>query len=213
MVNKILLVGDGGHCKSIIDSLLELNIYDEIGIISKKVRDLNYFGVKCIGSDDNLFDLYKDGWRNAFISLGSVGDTKNREILFKQLKDIGFNLPNIIDKTSIVSKNSKLGKGNFIGKDSVINAGVTVEDCCIINTGSVVEHECNICSFSHISSNSTLCGNVTIKKGVHIGAGSVIKQGIVIGDNTLIGIGSIVTKDIENDVVAFGNPCKVINKQ
>ena len=45
-----------------------------------------------------------------------------------------------------------------------------------------------------------------------IGAGAVILPGVTIGDNTVIGAGSIVTKDIPSDVVAAGNPCRVLRK-
>lgn len=53
---------------------------------------------------------------------------------------------------------------------------------------------------------------VHIGKNCWIGAGAVIVPGITIGDNTVIGAGSVVTKDIPSDVVAVGNPCKVLRK-
>ena len=43
-----------------------------------------------------------------------------------------------------------------------------------------------------------------------IGAGAVILPGVTIGDNVVIGAGSVVTKDIPSDVVAVGNPCRVL---
>lgn len=42
------------------------------------------------------------------------------------------------------------------------------------------------------------------------GAGVIVVPGVTIGDNTVIGAGSVVTKDIPPNVVAVGNPCKVI---
>lgn len=51
---------------------------------------------------------------------------------------------------------------------------------------------------------------VHIGKNVWIGAGSIILPGITIGEHSVIGAGSIVTKDIPANVVAFGNPCKVV---
>ncbi|MNE84136.1 Galactoside O-acetyltransferase [compost metagenome] len=53
---------------------------------------------------------------------------------------------------------------------------------------------------------------VTIGKNCWIGAGAIILSGITIGDNTVIGAGSIVTKDIPANVVAIGNPCKVLRE-
>ncbi|MFT3876333.1 MAG: sugar O-acetyltransferase [Propioniciclava sp.] len=51
---------------------------------------------------------------------------------------------------------------------------------------------------------------VLIGNNVWIGAGALIMPGITIGDNTVIGAGSVVTRDIPADVVAVGNPCRVL---
>ena len=53
---------------------------------------------------------------------------------------------------------------------------------------------------------------VTIGNNVWIGGSTVINPGVTIGDNTVIGSGSVVTKDIPANVIAAGNPCKVIRK-
>lgn len=53
---------------------------------------------------------------------------------------------------------------------------------------------------------------VHIGKNCWIGAGAIIVPGITIGDNVVIGAGSIVTKDLPSNVVAVGNPCKVLRE-
>ena len=53
---------------------------------------------------------------------------------------------------------------------------------------------------------------VTIGKNCWIGAGAIILPGITIGENSVIGAGSVVTKDIPENVVAVGNPCRVIKE-
>lgn len=56
------------------------------------------------------------------------------------------------------------------------------------------------------------CQEVHIGKNVWIGANVTILPGVKIGENTVIGAGSVVTKDIPSNVVAYGNPCEVIRK-
>ena len=51
--------------------------------------------------------------------------------------------------------------------------------------------------------------DVHIGKNVWLGAGVIVMPGVTIGDNSVIGAGSIVTKDIPSNGVAFGNPCRV----
>lgn len=53
---------------------------------------------------------------------------------------------------------------------------------------------------------------VHIGKNVWIGAGAIILPGVTIGDNSVIGAGSVVTKDLPENVVAVGNPCKVLRE-
>ena len=53
---------------------------------------------------------------------------------------------------------------------------------------------------------------VHIGNNCWIGAGSIILPGVTIGDNTVIGAGSVVTKDIPANVVAVGNPCRVLRE-
>lgn len=53
---------------------------------------------------------------------------------------------------------------------------------------------------------------IHIGKNCWLGAGVIVLPGVTIGDNSVIGAGSIVTKDIPSNVVAYGNPCKVVRE-
>ncbi|NMA73282.1 MAG: acetyltransferase [Bacteroidales bacterium] len=211
---KILLLGAGGHCLSVIDSLISSNCYTEIGIIDKVEEGYSdkrmIMGVPVVGSDDDLLKLFESGYTDAFITVGSIGDPSLRRKLYQRIKEIGFQIPNIIDKTSVVSACAKLDEGIYVGKNAVINANATIGSCAIINTSTTIEHECHIGEFAHIAPGSILCGNVNIGDNTHIGAGSKVKQGIHIGSDTMIGMGSVVVTNIGCNVVAYGNPCKEV---
>lgn len=53
---------------------------------------------------------------------------------------------------------------------------------------------------------------VHIGKNCWLGAGVIVLPGVTIGDNTVVGAGSIVTKDLPSNVVAVGNPCRVLRE-
>lgn len=214
---KILLLGAGGHCLSVIDSLLVLNKYQSIGIIDNERKSINFMrniDEKCsietpvIGTDEDLERLYISGYTDAFITIGSIGDVSLRKKLYSLLKNIGFNIPNIIDKSSTVSDFITLGEGIYIGKKAIVNMSSKIGNCAIINTSSIIEHECVIGNFVHVAPGSILCGNVHVEDNTHIGAGSTIKQGIHVGMNSIIGMGSVVIKNIGDRVTAYGNPCR-----
>ena len=208
---KLLLIGGGGHCHSVIDSLLFANAYDEIGIVDNKLTS-SCLGVPVIGTDNDLYSLFKNGWKYAAITVGSVGNVSIRKRLFQMAKEIGFMVPTIIDQSAIIAKRVIIEEGCFIGKRAILNAGAILHTCCIVNTGSIVEHDCEIGEFSHISPGSVLCGQVLVGNNTHIGAGSVVRQQIKIGPNALIGAGSVVVENIPENVKAYGNPCRVVKE-
>lgn len=213
MSRKILLIGAGGHCKSIIDSLVTNPTYTDIGIVDKESGGSNILGISRVGTDADLYDLFMHGWTDAFISVGSIGDTSLRRKLYGKILDIGFTIPSIVDSSAVIAADVNLPMGAYIGKRTVINASTTVGVCAIINTGAIIEHDCTIGDFAHVSPGAVLCGQVSVGCDTHIGAGAVVLQKLTIGDHTVIGIGSVVTKSMPDHVRAYGNPCKVVLSQ
>lgn len=214
MESRLLLIGGGGNCKSILDVLLDSDEYSEIGIIDKDPNTipLSSDKIKYVGNDGDLPSLFESGWKRAFISIGSVGNPDIRIKIYDYLKKIGFTLPNVISQRAIVSARSCLGEGVFVSKGSVINAGTRIGNCCIINSNSTIEHDCSIGSFVHVSPGAVICGGVVVGDNTHIGANASIKQYVTIGKDSIIGMGSVVTKNIASNAICYGNPCKYIKR-
>lgn len=208
MNDKLLLIGGGGHCRSVLDSVLSAGSYDEIGIVDSGAVPCR--GIDVVGVDDDLPSLFMDGWKYALVTVGSVGETKLRRHLYDLVRKQGFIIPYVADPSAIISADVVIGDGCFVGKRAVVNAGAGLGECCIINTGAIIEHDVKVGAFSHISPGAVLCGHVDVGSDAHIGAGSVVRQGIRIGRHALVGAGSVVVKDIPEGVKAFGNPCRVV---
>ncbi|MFH1282267.1 MAG: acetyltransferase [bacterium] len=211
-MEKIILVGGGGHCAVVIDTIRQQNDYEIAGITELPGKDNQVDGIAVIGTDEVLKIYFDNGVKRCFITVGSTDDQIVRERLFSQVKKIGFILPNIISRRAVVSPSINIGEGNFVATGSIINSGVVIGSNCIINTRAIIEHNCVIGDSSHISTGAVLCGGVSVGSGTHIGANSTVKQNLRIGNKTVIGIGSVVVKDIGDGVIAFGNPCEVKRK-
>ena len=204
-MSKLVLIGGGGHCKSVLDSALAMNQFDEIVITDAALKkDTRIMGCRVAGSDKELPALKQQGFAYAFITVGSIQSASLRKELAMSAESIGFRFPVICDPTASVSPYAHIERGAYIGKKVVINAEVSVGQHGIINTGAILEHECSVGSFSHVSVGAILCGNSHVGAESFIGAGSTIIQGISIGNRVVIGANSTVLADVGDNVKCYG---------
>lgn len=203
--NKIVLLGGGGHCKSVLDTLLKTNEYSEIVITDPNVPiDSEIMGCKVVGDDSILLQLFEQGFTHAFITTGSIGYSNPRAKLAHIAEAIGFDFPIVIDSSAMIADGVTIGCGTYVGKNAIINAGAKIGRYCIINTGTIVEHESVVGDYCHISTGSILCGEVTVGDESFIGAGTTIIQCVRIGCNVVVGAGSTVLSDVEDNVRTYG---------
>jgi len=190
MKPKILLIGGGGHCHSVIDVIELEGKYEILGIvdveenIGKKV-----LGYEIIGSDDDLKTLFKS-CKNAVITVGQLKSNTLRIKLFTTLRNIGFNLPTIISPLAYVSKHSFIDDGTVVMHHALINANAKVGKNCIINTKALIEHDSIVEDNCHISTASVVNGGVVIKENTFFGSNATSKQYIKI--DGFIKAGSVV---------------------
>jgi maltose O-acetyltransferase len=91
-------------------------------------------------------------------------------------------------------------------------AKVTIGDDCFIGPNVSIYTACHSTNPAERNTRNEWADPVTIGNNVWIGGSVTILPGVTIGDNVTIGAGSVVTKDIPSDVVAVGNPCRVIKE-
>ena len=203
-MEDIILLGLGGHAKSVIDCIERQEKYRIIGFLDKEERDkVCYKGYKVIGNDDDLDCFYRQGVMNAFVTVGFLGQSKVRNRLYDRLKHIGFSLPNIIDPSAVLAGDAVLGEGNFVGKLAMINADARIGNMCIINSSAMIEHECRVGDFSHVSVGTVLCGGVTVGQETFVGAGSTLIQGISVGDGCIVAAGTTLRKSVKNHEMVY----------
>ena len=210
---KIVLIGGGGHCKVVMSILKKLDNFEIVGIVDNYKSESFINRIKIIGTDDDLKDIYKSGIHNALITVGSIKDNTKRYRLFKMARVIGYNFPVIISPEAIVDKSVRVDEGTVIMPGSIINIDSSIAKNCIINTGAIIEHDCKIGDYCHIAPGVHISGAVNIGELSFIGIGVIMIQGIKIGKNVTIGAGSVVLKDIPDNVIAVGNPAKIIKSK
>ena len=81
-----------------------------------------------------------------------------------------------------------------------------------INRTCSVGHHIRFGDFTSLYPGAKISGDVILERGVTVGPGATVFSGVKIGANSIIGGGSVVTKDIPENVLAFGNPCRVVKE-
>ncbi len=112
----------------------------------------------------------------------------------------------------------EFGKNIIIEDDVYINFGCIILDCAEVTIGShtLIGPNAGLYAANHsVDATERINGGcygkpIHIGKNVWLGGDVKILQCVTVGDNSIIGAGSIVTKDIPSNVIAAGNPCKVI---
>lgn len=203
-MKTLVLVGGGGHCKSVID-VAESAGYNILGIldmpedVGKQVLDH-----KVIGTDDDI-PQYVDK-AEFIITVGFIKNPATRIILYNKVKEAGGKLATIIASTAHVSKYSTIGEGTVVMHQAFVNAGAHIGANCIINTFSNIEHDAQIGDQCHISTGTMVNGDCKIGERVFVGSQSVLANSITIGDDIIVGAGSLVRKSITKAGVYSGNP-------
>lgn len=144
----------------------------------------------------------------------SIGVCRIRKMIVERLKTSAtpVSFVTAIHPSAVVSPSAQIGEGTVVMAGAVINADAKIGKHCIVNTGATVDHDCVIEDYCHIAPGAHVSGGTHIGEGTWIGVGSSVIQCLNIGANCMIGAGSVVVRDIPDNVTAFGNPCKIKNK-
>ncbi len=190
MKEKIVLIGGGGHCHSVIDVIEAQGNYEILGIVDVKENiGKKVLGYEIIGCDDDLQTIFKN-CNNAVVTIGQIKSNQIRVQIYNKLKQIGFKLPVIISPLAYASKHSFIGEGTVIMHHALINANAKIGKNCIINTKALIEHDCVVEDNCHISTGAILNGGVVVKENSFIGSNAVSKEYIIVSG--FVKAGSIV---------------------
>ena len=203
MMQNILLVGFGGHARSVADCIEQTGKYQIIGYTDEKKANPDN-GYAYLGNDDELARIFESGTHLAAVTVGQLGPDRTRHKLYERLKQIGFELPVIIDPSAIVADHVVIEEGTFVGKGAIINSNSHIGKMCIINTGALCEHDNVIGDFCHIAVRAVSSGMVTIGSNSFIGANATIIQGVNLGNEVVIGAGSVVLHDVKDKEKRYG---------
>ncbi len=197
----MIIYGASGHGKVIVSCINDANeeitgFFDD-GLKVEEFMSYPFFG------------KYDESTKVDSKLIIAVGDNViRRNLALKVTHQFG----TVIHDTALVDRSVEIGEGSVIAHGAIIQVDTKVGVHCIVNTGASIDHDGLIGDYVHIAPQVTLCGSVSIGNDTMIGANSTVLPNIAIGENCIIGAGSVVIRDLPNNVVAFGNPAKIIRR-
>ena len=209
---KLILVGGGGHCKSIIEVIESTDAFKIKGIldVAEKVGQ-KILGYEIIGTDADIEKYVKKGY-SFHITIGHILHNNVRTKIYKKIKEASGSLPVIIASTALVSKHARVGEGTVMMHNSFVNANAVVGINCIVNTGAVIEHDAAIEDHCHISTGAYINGECKVGSDSFVGSRSILVQCTVVADHNVIAAGSVITENTEPYGLYAGNPAVLKRK-
>jgi sugar O-acyltransferase (sialic acid O-acetyltransferase NeuD family) len=202
----------GGYGKEVLDIAVRVNNtykkWDQIffidDIIACKVKN----GHKVFKFEE-LDELIKHTPAEFVIA---NGEPVSRKKIFDKLIVNNYRMTSIIDCNSIISAKSTIAHGVIISPLCSISSDATLMNNSTVNTMSIIGHDVVIGENSVISSMVNIGGESEIGDGTYIGMGALVKEKLKIGNNVIVGMGSVVYNDIPDNMIALGNPARVVRR-
>jgi sugar O-acyltransferase (sialic acid O-acetyltransferase NeuD family) len=218
---EIYIVGAGGFGKEVADTIVAMNREEERFLIAGYIDDdpalmgKTINGVTIVGNTEHLIRIGRRALENARplpSAILSVSEPAIKRRLAERLE--GSVIPeNIIHPSAVLSPYAVLGKGIVIQASVYVAPNAEIGDHVHVNVLSSVGHDVRLGAFASVMVLSALSGYATLGRCGYIATGVTVLPGVHIGENTHVGAGTVVTKDIPADVVAYGAPCRVIREK
>lgn len=205
---SVVLVGGGGHCRSMIDVIEAEGALRIAGIVDLPERsEATVCDYRWIGSDADL-PLLMQKYSCFLVATGQVGLPVIRERLFGAIVAGGGQLPTVCSPSAWVSPRATLGCGTVVFHQAVVNTGGTVGCNVTINTAALIEHDVQVGDHCHISTGARINGDCVVEKRCFVGSGAVLREGVRLAEGTVIGAGAVVVRDTEPYGIYVGIPAR-----
>ncbi len=208
-MEKVIVIGSGGHAKVVIDILQEMGTFEIIGVTSNSIpAGQNFLSLKVLGDDNSILETVDKSKVKLAMGLGGYRDNTLRTKVFDKMKSQGFAFINAIHPHSFISKSCKLGEAVTIFPGVVLNTETSIGNNTIIATSASVDHETIIGDHVLISAGVTIGAYSKIGNQTLLALGSKVISGLEIGENTLIASGAVVVANTIPNSQMFGVPAK-----
>ncbi len=181
-MNKMLIVGAGGHGRSVAEALLAAGSFSIAGFVDDGTASDRVMGLPVLGRTADFVRLRGE----ANHAIVAIGKNELRESLCKRLLAAGFELATVIHPRSIVSPSAEIAAGCAIMAGAVVGASARLGVGVIVNSGAVVDHDAQVMDFGHLGVGACMAGGTVLGCGAWMQAGAALGYGVRVPDGAVL---------------------------
>ena len=195
-MKRLLIVGAGGHGRSVAEAVLAAGSYKVVGFVDDAASALQHvWALPVFGATADLTS-YRE---YADVAIVAMGNNRLREELHGRLTVAGFELATVVHPKAVVSPRAVIGAGCAIMAGAIVGTEAQLGAGVIVNCGAVVDHDCRVDDFGHLGVNAAMSGGSVLGRGAWMQAGSVLGYGAIVEAWRVLGSGEAVNKSINRN--------------
>jgi len=204
----MLVIGAGGQASNVVNLAIALN-YSVQGFIHDGKSGQTLFGKPIFADLQDIESV------NDYVYCMAVGDNYQREKYLEELRSLFPDLvfPALVHPTCSVGPYSQIGDGSVVMPQTVIGTNSLVGEFCVLGNQSCLGHDSQLADFSSLGPASTLGGDTRLGRRSAVGMGAKVREKVSIGADSILGACSFLNDNLQEAVIAFGTPAKMIRSR
>lgn len=189
---KLLLVGVGGHARTVADLAVHCG-HSVAAYVDSAPASPAWLGnaVRIEGDDDAVLaaDEVSAGVEGAVMGLGGQRPdqlTARHALFDRYAARFPDAMPHLVHPAATVADDCGIGVGTLVMAGAVVNAGATLGDAVVVNSGAIVEHDATVGDGAHVAPGAIVLGGARVGAGAMIGAGAVVLPGAQVPPGVLV---------------------------
>lgn len=209
-VKDLAIIGAGGFAREIANLVKKINMnsptWNLVGLFGNdEANEVTIEGFPVIGNEEMLIEFNPKPYL-----VISIANTEKRKQLADKFKSLGFEFATIIDPSARIGEQVNIGEGSVICIDTHFTTNIEIGKHCIINNSCGIGHDTVLGDFISMMSNTIIAGDVFIGDGCYFGLSCTCINLIKLGSWSTYGAGTVITKDMPDNITAVGVPAKII---